>query len=61
MNWLAHLFLSQALGRIGSSLRRPCDLAAAVAVLEQGYEEFHADFTAFFPELRSAVASKPVG
>lgn len=45
------------LQRISGRLRRPVDLAPAIEVLERNYGSFHADFTAFFPELCSHVGT----
>jgi acyl carrier protein phosphodiesterase len=49
--------LTLALTRISKRFRRPVELAPAIAVLEQHYDDFQADFRAFFPELQSHVAS----
>lgn len=45
--------IAAALERISARLRRPVDLAASIADLEQHYELLHSDFRAFFPELQS--------
>lgn len=45
------------LQRMSRRFRRPVDLAAGVAELEQNYAEFSADFDEFFPQLREHVAS----
>jgi acyl carrier protein phosphodiesterase len=47
--------VATTLGRIGLRLRRPVQLAEGAAILEADYAGFHADFTAFFPELRLHV------
>ncbi len=44
--------IETTLRRMSRRLRRPFDLAAAVAVLEEQYEGFREDFEAFFPEVR---------
>ncbi|MDB6068331.1 MAG: hypothetical protein JWR26_4539 [Pedosphaera sp.] len=58
-NWLCSYGdvqgVATTLGRIGSRLRRPFDLAPAIAVLERDYKLFHGDFTAFFPEVTKHV------
>jgi acyl carrier protein phosphodiesterase len=41
------------LRRLSERLRKPVPLANAVVALEADYAGFHADFTAFFPELIS--------
>jgi acyl carrier protein phosphodiesterase len=63
MNWLAHLYLSEAnpefrlgnlladIASVGSRLRRPVDFSESILALERDYESFHSDFKAFFPEL----------
>jgi len=51
--------ISRALERTGARFRRPVPLGEALAVLEQHYDAFHADFREFFPELQSHVASVP--
>ncbi|HYF34160.1 MAG TPA: ACP phosphodiesterase [Prosthecobacter sp.] len=43
--------ISGALQRISSRLKRPVELAPAVAVLERHYGAFHEDFREFFPTL----------
>lgn len=45
------------LRRMSGRLRRPFDLAASVAVLEEQYDGFREDFEAFFPELRKEMES----
>jgi acyl carrier protein phosphodiesterase len=47
--------IAAALRRIGSRLRRPVDLAAAVHILERDYELLHGDFSQFFPELSTHI------
>jgi acyl carrier protein phosphodiesterase len=58
-NWLCSYGnldgVSVTLGRIGKRLRKPLPLEQAISVLETDYAGFHADFTAFFPELLSHV------
>ncbi|HEV7403007.1 MAG TPA: ACP phosphodiesterase [Chthoniobacteraceae bacterium] len=49
--------LAQTLGRIGRRFRQPVPLAESIATLERHYEEFRADFNAFFPELRAHVGA----
>lgn len=51
--------MARALERIGARFRRPVPLVHAIPLLEQHYDAFRADFQAFFPELRSHVASSP--
>jgi acyl carrier protein phosphodiesterase len=47
--------LTQTLGRIGQRFRQPVPLEQAIAILKRHYEEFRADFNAFFPELCAHV------
>jgi len=58
-NWLSTYGdlhgVATTLGRIGLRLRRPMALAEGAAILEADYAGFHADFTAFFPELMAHV------
>lgn len=58
-NWLGRYReiegIRQALEGVGSRLRRPVDLGAAVADLEMHYDGFKEDFGMFFPELRKHV------
>jgi acyl carrier protein phosphodiesterase len=42
-----------ALERLGLRFRRPVPLGNAISVLRDNYDELHADFSAFFPELMS--------
>jgi len=62
-NWLGSYGdiagLTLTLQRLSSCLRRPFDLRPAIAVLEQEYDSFHADFAAFFPELLRYVRKTP--
>lgn len=44
--------LAQTLQRLGSRIRRPVDFAPAMMMLESDYDSFHADFAAFFPEIK---------
>lgn len=44
--------VEEALLRLAQRLRRPVDLAAAMPVITAAYEEFEADFLAFFPQLQ---------
>ena len=46
-----------ALRRISLRLRRPFDLAPAIAILERDYDNLQADFRAFFPELLTYVST----
>lgn len=42
-----------ALSRLGLRLRRPTPLGNAISVLRDNYDDLHADFSAFFPEIVS--------
>lgn len=50
-----------ALLRLSHRLRRPVDLAAAMPVIVAGYEEFEADFLAFFPQLQRHLEPSAAG
>lgn len=45
--------ISAALNRLGLRLRRPVPLENAISVLRDNYDDLHADFSVFFPELIS--------
>lgn len=49
----------RALDGIGSRLRRPCELGAAVEQLSLHYRDLRRDFEEFFPELRAHVMHQP--
>ncbi len=44
-----------ALQRIDLRLRRPANLAGAIIILEDNYQAYEADFSAFFPQLQQHV------
>lgn len=48
--------IADVLRRMGNRFRKPCDLASSMITFEDQYEEFHADFSEFFPELQAEVA-----
>ena len=50
--------ITEALTRIGRRLRRPVELAPAVAILEGDYQLFLGDFREFFPQLIAHVAPR---
>lgn len=57
MNWLCAYReidgILAALDRLGLRLRRPIPLGNAISVLRDNYDDFYADFSAFFPEIIS--------
>jgi acyl carrier protein phosphodiesterase len=60
-DWIGHYGeiegIEYALKRMEKRLKRPFGLGEGIIELQNHYEEFHADFREFFPELRAYVDS----